>query len=429
MTEKKEKLEQDIIGAILFRPEQIHAVTRVLDDDCFSVPFYRKVFRAMRDCLEKGYEINTVNISQVGKLTSSEEVSLVDIPQDPGDLSLLARKLTEYVIKEKCMGLKHNISEDKDAFELVDEMRQVMNEVASLIGRHNRRDKQDILQSYKDYLQSNAEDGVKRLPTGFPTLDKMLAGGFALGDISFIGGQPGSGKTSLVLCEALSAARSGVKTALIEGEMTEAQILERMNGIATGESIDQIRKGNDYEKLSNQFVSELSDLPFELIPCYERTIETLTDRVREAVHKGCRLIFVDYLQVFTQKGKAEDEYSQIKKVSETLRQLALQNDVHICVVSSLNRNEAGQKKLTLNSYYGSSQLGHDCAVGLLLSGEQNDEQELSTRERKVTLHVVKNREGARGDINLKFYLASQQMEEVVEQPSEIAASEFEVEGQ
>lgn len=423
MTEEKTILEKEIIGAILNRPKQLHSLRRALVLDAFSIPFHRKVMQAILECVDNGHEVNYINVVNTGKLTSGESVSLAEIGEEPGDLRLLSRRLTEHVLQEKYTDLKGFLSEERDPFEVLDEIKRVENEATALIGRNTRRDKQDILTSYLDYILGNAKDGVKRIPTGVPTLDRMLSGGLAQGDISFVGGTPGSGKTSFMLSIALHAAQEGFKTGFIEGEMTSNEIMERLNGISTGHDIDKIRSGRDCDNVTTGFVSDLFNLPLEIMPCYERTIEVLTSRVREAVHEGCRLIFVDYLQVFTPKGKAEDEYSQIKKLSETLRQIALQNGVHLCVASSLNRSEAGQRQLTLNSYYGSSQLGHDCAVGMLLSGDQNDDQELENRQRIITVQVVKNRSGARGPVRLKFHLSSQRMEETLDEPAAVGFEE------
>jgi replicative DNA helicase len=239
----------------------------------------------------------------------------------------------------------------------------------------------------------------------------MLHGGFEPGGFTLLGGTPGTGKTSLMLSLALHAATKGIKVAFIEGEMTAPEILERLNGIATGAAIAEIRRGIRYEELSSDFLSRFHTLPFEIVPLYDRTLETLTDEIRAQAHSGAKLVFVDYLQVFTSKTKAADEFFDIKKTSEKLRALALQHGIHLFVATALNRTERQAERLTLNSFYGSSGLGHDCSIGLILSGEQSDESELFEPIRSVKLQVVKNRSGVRGELALKFHLHSQRFEE------------------
>ncbi len=410
--EEREQLERNIIGAILNMPKGLHEVRRALKPEIFRTQFHRKVMQSIFACLSADVEVNVVNIATLGKFNPQENVDLCGIPAGGGDLQLLAKTLTEAVIVERCELFKNHINEDADAFEILDELRKLDNETTALITMNTRKDKLDLLSEFTDYLLGNAKDGVRRIATGFPTLDKMLKGGLEAGGFTLLGGTPGAGKTSLILSLALTAARKGTRVAFIEGEMTANEILERLNGIATGSDIDTIRKGKDFDALSKRFISELYELPLEIVIATERTLDSLTAEIRRCVHEGSKLVFVDYLQVFAPKGKAEDEYSQIKKVSETLRQLALKNAVHLCVCSSLNRSEVNSERVTLNSFYGSSQLGHDCSVGLVITGEQKDFQELVTPERDVSLHVIKNRPGARGEVALKFHLASQRFEEV-----------------
>lgn len=421
MNGNRMRLETDIIAAILYDSKDFFAAKQALVPEYFEYPLWRKVMESVHKCGEAGKEIAPVNIYTVGKLSEKEVGELVEIGAHRADLKLLAKMLAEENVKEKLgVELKARLSVDRDPFEMLDAVREAEQEAVRLISANVAKDKTVLLDEYLTYILTNSRDGVKRIPTPFPTLNRMLSGGLSLGDISFIGGLPGSGKTSFMLSLALYAAQHGTRTAFIEAEMPSNEVFERLNGIYTGETIDRIREGKEYEQLTRDFVSKVFSLPLEIVPCYERTMDVLIGKVLHAAASGSRLIFVDYLQVFTPKGKAEDEYSQIKRLSETLRQLALQHGIHLCIASSLNRNEVGQRTLSLASLYGSSQLGHDCALAMLLRGEEKDTQELVTRKRNIVLHVVKNRAGARGEINLTFHLSSQRMEEVAFTPQNSA---------
>ncbi len=410
------QLERDIIGSILYAPEYFFRSKRCLKPEYFKNPFHTKVMTALHQCADEGITIDIVNISRVGKLTSEEQVEICQIKPKSGYLPLLAKVLAEEVIREKFVEFKGKITEGADIFELIHSLQELDNESTVLISSHQRRDKTDILNDYIEYILKNERDGVQRISTPFPTLNAMLKSGFERGGYTLLGGTPGGGKTSLMLMLANHAIQNGVKVAFIEGEMTENEILERLNGISTATDIDAIREGKHFKELSQSFISRLHDLPFELIAVSERTLSNLIDCVREAVFNGAQMVFIDYLQVFATKGRAEDEYSQIKKVSETLRSLALKNGAHMFVATSLNRNEKDLQKIGLNSFYGSSQLGHDCSVGMVLTGSQNDLQELVKPERGVTLSIIKNRGGARGEICMNYHLASQRFEETTLQP-------------
>jgi DNA repair protein RadB len=70
---------------------------------------------------------------------------------------------------------------------------------------------------------------VKRLPTGSKALDDLLGGGFEVGTISQVFGEPASGKTNICLQLTVNVLRSGKKVIYID---TEGFSTERFSQIA-----------------------------------------------------------------------------------------------------------------------------------------------------------------------------------------------------
>ncbi len=60
--------------------------------------------------------------------------------------------------------------------------------------------------------------------TGIPELDRVLGGGFVPGSVTLLGGEPGIGKSTLVLQLLASLARSGLKCLLVSGEESTQQV-------------------------------------------------------------------------------------------------------------------------------------------------------------------------------------------------------------
>ncbi len=83
-------------------------------------------------------------------------------------------------------------------------------------------------------------DGI---PTGYPSLDKLLGGGLRQGDLVVLGGDVGSGKSALALAMALRARAAGRKVELMTSESDIPRILERALAIEGRASIDNIRQG------------------------------------------------------------------------------------------------------------------------------------------------------------------------------------------
>ncbi len=411
--QRREQLERDILAAIIARPEALASVRNAVRPEHFR--HYKRIVGEILAAFEQGLKFDFATIAVAGKLSSSELAELCGIqPSFSANLPVLLRALAEEVIRDEAMNLKAAINPERDAFELIDAVAEFQRNAEGIITANTRPDKVSILNAYVEHCLKREEG--ERIPVPFPTLGKMLHGGFAPGGFTLLGGTPGSGKTSFMLALALHAAQSGTRVAFIEGEMTAQEVLERLNGAFTGEDIASVGRPENYGRLIKPFVSKFFDLPFELVPLYDRTLERLTSEVVAQVHRGARILFADYLQVFPPtRDRHADEFTEIRETSRRLRTLALQHGVHLFVASSLNRSEVRMDKLSLNSFYGSSGLGHDCSVGLILSSEQSDLQELVSPERNVTLHVVKNRSGPRGDITLKFHLRSQRFVELTQE--------------
>jgi replicative DNA helicase len=83
-------------------------------------------------------------------------------------------------------------------------------------------------------------DGI---PSGYPSLDKLLGGGLRHGDLAVLGGDVGSGKSALALAMALRARAAGRKVELITSESDIPRILERALAMEGRTSIDNIRQG------------------------------------------------------------------------------------------------------------------------------------------------------------------------------------------
>ena len=76
-------------------------------------------------------------------------------------------------------------------------------------------------------LRAASADRAPRLPLGVPELDRVLGGGAVPGSIILLGGEPGIGKSTLLLQAAAGIARSGGRVLYASGEESAAQIADR----------------------------------------------------------------------------------------------------------------------------------------------------------------------------------------------------------
>src|SRR2546429_9556939 len=79
------------------------------------------------------------------------------------------------------------------------------------------------------------------IPTGFPSIDRLLGSGLRRRDLVVLGGDIGSGKSALALGLALRVAQRGTGVALFSGEMDEERLMERALAIEGRVAGDELR--------------------------------------------------------------------------------------------------------------------------------------------------------------------------------------------
>ncbi|CAA9385224.1 MAG: DNA repair protein RadA, partial [uncultured Pseudonocardia sp.] len=67
-------------------------------------------------------------------------------------------------------------------------------------------------------------DVARARPTGVAELDRVLGGGLVPGAVVLLAGEPGVGKSTLLLSVATRAAREGAPTLYVTGEESAAQV-------------------------------------------------------------------------------------------------------------------------------------------------------------------------------------------------------------
>lgn len=276
-----------VLGAILNYPNRYAAIRHKLREKYFLQPFEKKIYGAMEQCASAGIEPNMNNVRLAAGMDVQQTALLLEYSTAAGlaDLKISVLKLVEEYIRRELAAMRSCLIKQDDPLDQLDTIEQAAATCRRAVARMNDVKKSVQLDEYLEYLRRNADGEIGRIPTGFRLTDELLAGGFAPGDFSVLGGEPGSGKTSFLLHAGLRAAQIGIPTVLIEGEMTCAQILERLNGIHSGDPIDLIRAGKQRDEVSVPFVQDFEPLPFTIDECVERTLQNLEGKIRYHVSR------------------------------------------------------------------------------------------------------------------------------------------------
>src|SRR5215472_16046592 len=77
-----------------------------------------------------------------------------------------------------------------------------------------------------------------RVPTGVPELDRVLGGGIVPGSLVLVGGEPGVGKSTLLLSALGAIAREGRRAVLVTGEESVAQVKLRAARLGGADTVE-----------------------------------------------------------------------------------------------------------------------------------------------------------------------------------------------
>jgi DNA repair protein RadA/Sms len=86
-------------------------------------------------------------------------------------------------------------------------------------------------------LRDVSANEADRISTGVPELDRVLGGGLVPASLVLVGGEPGVGKSTLLLSALGAVARSGRRTLLVTGEESAAQVSLRAARLGGAEDV------------------------------------------------------------------------------------------------------------------------------------------------------------------------------------------------
>lgn len=85
-----------------------------------------------------------------------------------------------------------------------------------------------------------AADQAARIPTGIGELDRVLGGGVVLGGVTLLGGDPGVGKSTLLLQALDGLAAKGCRSLYVSGEESAGQTAARARRLGTNSEADAL---------------------------------------------------------------------------------------------------------------------------------------------------------------------------------------------
>ena len=263
-------------------------------------------------------------------------------------------------------------------------------------------------------VDETAERGspVDSVPSGFPSVDRLLGGGLRRGDLIVLGGDVGSGKSALALATAARAAEERRSVVFYTGETSVARVVERILAIEGRARVDDLRRGTLDEATRASIGAaavRLRDASLTIQRLPASIDEVATDLGRGV---ATALAIIDPLQMLATVGAVQDE--TLAQTVRRLKRLAVDADVALLVTAHLpHLGTRADRRPTLDDFgaLGAVKQHADVVLGLFREGMYDATRSL---EGATELHVLKNRSGATAYADLYFYAQWMRFEDLVE---------------
>lgn len=435
-----EEAEQAVLGAGLLDKEAVGLAREKINFGDFYRLEHQLIFRAMCNLYENDQAVDPITLSDLLQRGGAdflgrdhekalkdrdllEAVGGMDFLIDLAGMMGTAANVTYHagIVREKAV-LRNLISVSTaiagEAYAAADDAADILDRAQGRIyeisedtrtGGFSSVDSivPETFKSIEEAFQSNSD--VTGLRTGFKEMDSRT-GGLQPSDLIILAARPSMGKTSFALNLAYNVAVQEKKgVGIFSLEMSKQQLVMRMLGSSAQFNLHNLRRGKlraeDWPRLTAA-CEQLSHAPIFIDDTSGLGVLEMKAKARRLKQQhGLGLIIIDYLQLMTGSGRAENRQQEISVISRNLKGLAKDLHVPVLALSQLSRGveSRGDHKPMLSDLRESGAIEQDADVVLFIFREEVYKPEDETVRNMATVIIGKQRNGPIGQFDLHFH--------------------------
>lgn len=418
--------ERTVLGALLLDPDAIIKVSDFLKPEDFYDPTYKLIFSAIFELHQSHEVIDFVTVSN--KLSGNAKIDeiggssfLAELASDVPTSShvyqygqiVKTKAVHRRIIQagEKIKGLGYE--EERTVPELLDEVEKTVFEISNMFMKDKFMHIRDVLEmryeKFAEMHESDDDEAVKGVPTGFHSLDARLSG-LQPSDLIIVAARPSMGKTSLALNIAQNAAIKAHKSVgIFSLEMSKEQLVDRLFASMLGVDSWKLQRGkledSDFQNMG-PIMDELSKSKIFIDDSVASAIPELRAKARRLqMEHGLDLLIIDYMQLMSTGNQsfAGNRVQEISEISRSLKQMGRELHVPVIALSQLSRaveNRPGNIPV-LSDLRESGSIEQDADVVLMMYREDYYEED-SDRPGMTDIYIRKFRNGPTGRVELLF---------------------------
>ena len=414
--------ERTVLGAVLVDNAAFSSAAEVLTREDFYRESHRRIFEAMAVLAERSQPIDLVTLKNEllrgGALEAAGGAaylgSLLDGVPRISNVEHWSRIIKERAVLRNLIHASNRIVQscfegEDEAAVLLDRAEKAIFDIAERRIRQGFVGIREIVkESFRTIDQlSQSKEIVTGLPTGFADIDEMTSG-LQKGELVIVAARPAMGKTSFCLNVAQHASmRAGETVGIFSLEMSKEQLVLRMLCSDSRVDAHKLRTGRLQEKDWARLAKAYADLSASKVFIDDSSalspLEMRAKCRRLRAEHGLGLVIVDYLQLVTGSGRAENRQQEISAISRSLKGLAKELAVPVVALSQLSRAPEARtdRRPQLSDLRESGALEQDADIVMFIYREE--EYKPSDENRGIAEIIIgKQRNGPTGTRKLAF---------------------------
>jgi replicative DNA helicase len=244
----------------------------------------------------------------------------------------------------------------------------------------------------KDIETRYREDYRPTIPTPWPDINNLMQGGFGPGDLGIVFGNPGGGKSWLMVAMAAHAVRMGYNVVYYTLELGEDYVGKRFDCYLTGVDIEHI---GEHRKRVDEMVENLTgNLIIKEYPPKMASVSTLRAHLQKCVDSEVKpdLVIIDYIDYLkAASNKFAERKDEIDDVYVACKGLA--KELKIPIISPSQVNRMGAKDDVIEGDKAAGSYDKIMVSDFCMSLSRKKEDKLNGTGR---IHIMKNRYGMDG---------------------------------
>jgi replicative DNA helicase len=415
--------EESLIGALLLSRDAMGGVAEMgLNASDFYKPSHQHIFEALRVLMAQG--------NPVDPITVAEELRRAGILDDIGGPGLLlelvaatpaisnatryAKIVQDTALLRRLISVAGEIAEmgydgPEDVATVLDEAESKIFEIAEHRVTDSTKPITDLMGLVMDDIERLQEQGhsVTGIPTGYDDLDDLLSG-LQPSTLNVVGARPSMGKTAFALGMAVHGAIASKRPVLFFSlEMGHLELTQRILCSEARVDSSKLRKGqltsSDWSKIGKA-VGRL-EAPLYIDDNPNVTVNEIRAKGRRLQARNGKLgmILIDYLQLMTGRGSAENRQVEVSEISRGLKILARELECPVVALSQLSRQleQRADKRPMLSDLRESGSIEQDADVVMFLYRDEVYNADSPDRG-MAEIIVAKHRSGPIGTKRLVF---------------------------